>query len=67
VFLRRGGLEYDLYGSEVQEIIDDIVCHFEKYLHFLHISPGILPWKMDEHDDMIDTEGAATPPEAQKS
>ncbi|MDX5446608.1 MAG: BCCT family transporter [Zoogloeaceae bacterium] len=67
VFLRRGGLEYDLYGSEVQEIIDDIVCHFEKYLHFLHISPGILPWKMDEHDDMIDTEGAPAPSQAQKS
>jgi choline/glycine/proline betaine transport protein len=38
-----------------QEIIDDILNQFEKYLHFLHISPGVLPWKMEEHDDMINS------------
>jgi choline/glycine/proline betaine transport protein len=53
VFLRRGGQSYDIYGYEGQQIIDDILDQFEKYLHFLHISPGSLPWKMQEHDDML--------------
>ena len=53
VFLRNGGLAYDLYGSSKQDIIDDILNQFAKYLHFLHISPGVLPWKMGEHDDII--------------
>ncbi|MBD3619693.1 MAG: BCCT family transporter [Chromatiales bacterium] len=53
VFLRRGGQAYDIYGYDEQEVIDDILSQFEKYLHFLHISPGILPWKMEEHDDML--------------
>jgi choline/glycine/proline betaine transport protein len=53
VFLRRGGPSYDIYGYEGQQIIDDILDQFEKYLHFLHISPGSLPWKMQEHDDML--------------
>jgi len=56
VFLRNGGLAYDMFGSTSQEIIDDILNQFGKYLHFLHISPGVLPWKMNEHDDMIDTD-----------
>ena len=51
VFLRRGGQAYDVYGYDQQDIITDILDQFEKYLHFLHISPGILPWKMEEHDD----------------
>jgi choline/glycine/proline betaine transport protein len=51
VFLRRGGQSYDVYGYDQQDIISDILDQFEKYLHFLHISPGILPWKMEEHDD----------------
>lgn len=59
VFMRRGGLSYDIYGYEEQEIIDDILDEFEKYLHFLHISPGILPWKMAEHDDMLTTPASA--------
>ncbi|MDX5334014.1 MAG: choline transporter, partial [Gammaproteobacteria bacterium] len=53
VFLRRGGQAYDIYGYDEQEVIDDILSQFEKYLHFLHISPGILPWKMEEHDEML--------------
>lgn len=53
VFLRRGGQSYDIYGFEVQQVIDDILDQFEKYLHFLHISPGSLPWKMQEHDEML--------------
>lgn len=67
VFLRSGGLAYEMYGSTTQEIIDDILDQFEKYLHFLHISPGVLPWKMNEHDDMIDTDGLAVTPVDQKS
>jgi choline/glycine/proline betaine transport protein len=51
VFLRRGGQAYDVYGYDQPDIISDILDQFEKYLHFLHISPGILPWKMEEHDD----------------
>jgi len=51
VFLRRGGQAYDVYGYDEQEIINDILDQFEKYLHFLHVSPGILPWQMEEHDD----------------
>ncbi|MDY0212029.1 MAG: BCCT family transporter [Desulfuromonadaceae bacterium] len=53
VFLRRGGQEYDIYGFESDQIIDDILGQFEKYLHFLHVSPGVLPWNMDEHDEML--------------
>ncbi len=53
VFLRRGGQSYDIYGYATDQIIDDILGQFEKYLHFLHISPGVLPWNMEEHDDML--------------
>ncbi|GAA6132854.1 BCCT family transporter [Halopseudomonas sabulinigri] len=56
VFLRRGGQTYDVYGYDEQEIIGDILDHFEKYLHFLHISPGVLPWNMAEHDEMLQGE-----------
>ncbi|WP_051234489.1 BCCT family transporter [Marinimicrobium agarilyticum] len=61
VFLRRGGQSYDIYGFDQQDIITDILDQFEKHLHFLHISPGSLPWKMEAHDDML-----ATPPEPPK-
>ena len=53
VFLRRGGQSYDIYGYEEHELIRDILDQFEKYLHFLHISPGNLPWNMAEHDEML--------------
>ncbi|MGE4343294.1 MAG: BCCT family transporter [Geoalkalibacter sp.] len=53
VFLRRGGQSYDIYGFDQQEVIDDILDQFEKYLQFLHVSPGSLPWKMHEHDEML--------------
>ncbi len=56
VFLRRGGQHYDIYGYDQQDIISDILDQFEKYLHFLHISPGSLPWKMEEHDEMLGSE-----------
>lgn len=66
VFLRRGGQAYDVYGYDQQDIISDILDQFEKYLHFLHISPGILPWKMEEHDDDLinesDEQGEEKPP-----
>ncbi|PSJ44749.1 choline transporter [Zobellella endophytica] len=64
VFLRRGGQSYDVYGYDQQDIISDILDQFEKYLHFLHISPGILPWKMEEHDDSLksgDTDAGEAP------
>lgn len=56
VFLRRGGQHYDIFGYDQADIISDILDQFEKYLHFLHISPGSLPWKMAEHDEMLTEE-----------
>lgn len=53
VFLRRGGQSYDIYGYDKQSIIRDLLDQFEKYLHFLHVSPSSLPWKMAEHDDLL--------------
>lgn len=58
VFLRRGGQSYDVFGFDQQDIITDILDQFEKHLHFLHISTASLPWRMEEHDDML-----STPPE----
>lgn len=70
VFLRRGGQAYDVYGYDEQDMISDILDQFEKYLHFLHISPGILPWKMEEHDDDLlsndDAESDEVPPASAK-
>ncbi|MCB2428026.1 BCCT family transporter [Methylophaga pinxianii] len=57
VFMRRGGAAYDVFNCDQQEVIDDILNQFEKYLHFIHISPGILPWKMQEHDEMLNEKG----------
>ncbi|PTU74273.1 BCCT family transporter [Pseudomonas mangrovi] len=56
VFLRRGGQSYDIFGYDGQDVISDILDQFEKYLHFLHISPGSLPWRMEEHDEMLSSE-----------
>ena len=53
VFMRRGGAAYDIYGLEQQEVLEDILGQFEKYLHFLQISPGVLPWDMAQHDEML--------------
>ena len=58
VFLRRGGQAYDVYGYDEQDIITDILDQFEKYMHFLHVSPGILPWNMAAHDDDLVTQDA---------
>ncbi|CAM4103421.1 BCCT family transporter [Psychrobacter arenosus] len=56
VYLRRGGQTYDLYGYQSESVINDIIDQFEKYLHFVDISPNILPWRMQEHDDDITLE-----------
>ncbi|MBQ0833439.1 BCCT family transporter [Marinobacter sp.] len=53
VYMRRGGRAYDIFGYEENDIIKDILDQFEKYLHFLDISPGKLPWDMAEHDEML--------------
>lgn len=63
VFLRRGGAAYDIVNCSQQEVIDDILNQFEKYLYFLHISPGTLPWKMQQHDDMLDDNGEIADPQ----
>jgi choline/glycine/proline betaine transport protein len=57
--LRRGGQSYDIYGYEGDQIIDDILGQFEKYLHFLHVSPGVLPWNMAAHDEMLQKPGTS--------
>lgn len=44
VFLRRGSQSYDVHGYEEQDLIADVLDQFEKYLHFMHISPDNLPW-----------------------
>lgn len=51
VFLRRGSQSYDVYGYEQADLISDILDHFGRYLQFLHTSPGILPWNMEQHVD----------------
>ncbi|AAZ19151.1 betaine/choline/carnitine/glycine transporter, BCCT family [Psychrobacter arcticus 273-4] len=56
VYLRRGGQTYDLYGYESESVINDIIDQFEKYLHFVNVSPDILPWRMQEHDEDITLE-----------
>lgn len=53
VYMRRGGRAYDIFGYEENDVIKDILDQFEKYLHFLDISPGKLPWDMAEHDEML--------------
>ena len=35
---------------------NDIIDQFEKYLHFINISPDILPWRMQVHDNDITLE-----------
>jgi len=54
VFLRRGGRGYNVYGYDEDLLISDILDQFEKYMHFLHTSPGVLPWKMDKHDEDLE-------------
>ncbi|HHQ69235.1 MAG TPA: BCCT family transporter [Halothiobacillaceae bacterium] len=54
VYLRRGGRGYNVYGYDEDLLISDILDQFEKYMHFLHTSPGVLPWKMDKHDEDLD-------------
>ncbi|MCD1279297.1 BCCT family transporter [Psychrobacter sp. CCUG 69069] len=56
VYLRRGGQTYDLYGYQPESVINDIIDQFEKYLHFLNVSPDSLPWRMQEHDEDITLE-----------
>lgn len=64
VFLRLGGQSYDIYGFTEQDIISDILDSFEKYLNFLSASPGSLPWKMEEHDEMLQNDDAGEAPDA---
>ncbi|MDY0268528.1 BCCT family transporter [Trichloromonas sp.] len=61
VFLRRGGQSYNIYGYDGTQIIDDILSQFEKYLHFLHVTPGTLPWNMNEHDEMLQGVASSEP------
>ena len=59
VYLRRGGLTYDLYGYQPDAVINDIIDQFEKYLHFLNVSPDSLPWRMEMHDEGLVVESSS--------
>lgn len=50
VFLRRGGRAYDVYGYETNQLISDMLDQFEKYMHFLHTTPAVLPWNVVDDD-----------------
>lgn len=56
VFLRQGGQEYDVYGYNEKDLLDDVLNQFENYLAFLKISPSTLPWDMAKHDEDLDIE-----------
>ncbi|MCL5049782.1 BCCT family transporter [Aliidiomarina maris] len=56
VFLRQGGQEYDVYGYNEKDLLDDVLNQFENYLAFLKISPSTLPWDMAKHDEDLDVE-----------
>ncbi|EGK15145.1 BCCT family transporter [Psychrobacter sanguinis] len=59
VYLRRGGQTYDLYGYQPDAVINDIIDQFEKYLHFLDVSPDSLPWRMEQHDEGLIVESTS--------
>lgn len=59
VYLRRGGLTYDLYGYHANAVINDIIDQFEKYLHFLDVAPDSLPWRMEQHDEGLIVESTS--------
>ncbi len=37
VYLSEGGQDYDLMGWTKEQIITDVIDHYERHLHFLHI------------------------------
>lgn len=37
VYLSEGGQDYDLMGWTREQIITDVIDHYEKHMHFLHI------------------------------
>ncbi|MDD4242139.1 MAG: choline BCCT transporter BetT [Smithellaceae bacterium] len=37
VYLSEGGQDYDLMGWTKEQIITDVIDHYEKHMHFLHI------------------------------
>lgn len=55
VFLRQGGQAYDVFGFEPTDIINDVINQFENYLYFRHVSPGVLPWDLEQHDEDLHT------------
>lgn len=59
VYLRRGGQTYDLYGYQPDAVINDIIDQFEKYLHFLDVSPDSLPWRMEQYDEGLIVESSS--------
>lgn len=56
VFLRQGGQDYDIFGYNERDLLDDVLNQFENYLAFLKISPRTLPWDMAKHDEELDVE-----------
>ncbi len=60
VFLRRGGRAYDVYGYSRSQLISDMLDQFEKYMHFIHSAPSVLPWNVV--DDNADTSNNSKSP-----
>lgn len=38
VFLNQGGRGYDIYGHTADQVIADIVNHYDRYRHYLHVT-----------------------------
>jgi choline/glycine/proline betaine transport protein len=37
IHLQEGGQDYDVMGWSKQAIIQDIIDHYHKHMHFLHV------------------------------
>ena len=38
VFLAQGGRDYDIFGYETEQVIADVINHYDRFRHYLHIS-----------------------------
>jgi choline/glycine/proline betaine transport protein len=40
VFLNQGSRGYDIFGYDMDQIIADVINHYDRYRHYLHIADG---------------------------
>lgn len=38
VFLAQGGRDYDIFGYEAEQVIADVINHYDRFRHYLHMS-----------------------------